>query len=63
MPVVVEEGLEHIQHPGHLCEDKDPVMTGLEFPQQHVKVLQLATVILYKARVRELCHHGCHDRV
>ena len=40
--VVVEELLQHVQHPRHLGEDEHPVAARLQPPQQRVEGLQLA---------------------
>ena len=54
--VVVEEGLEHIKHLGHLGEDEHPVPAGLQGTEQVCENLQLAAVILDQPSVRSL--HG-----
>ena len=40
--MVVEEGLQNIQHLGHLSEDEHPVAAHLQLTQQHIQRLQLA---------------------
>ena len=40
--MVVEEGLEDVQHSCHLREDQHPMVPGLQSPQQDVQRLQLA---------------------
>ena len=46
MPVVVEEGLEDVEHPRHLREDEDAVAVPLQLAQQPTQRLQLAAVVL-----------------
>lgn len=38
--VVVEELLQHVQHPRHLSEDQHPMAAGLQLPQQSVERLK-----------------------
>ena len=52
--MVVEEGLEHVKHLGHLSEDQHPVPPGLQGAQQVCQDLQLAAVILDQPSVRSL---------
>lgn len=40
--MVVEEGLQNVQHLGHLSEDEHPVAAHLQLTQQHIQRLQLA---------------------
>ena len=54
--MVVEEGLEHIKHLGHLGEDEHPVPAGLQGAQQVCEDLQLAAVVLDQPSVGSL--HG-----
>ena len=46
VPVVVEEGLEDVEHPRHLREDEDAVAVPLQLAQQPTQRLQLAAVVL-----------------
>ena len=52
--MVVEEGLQHVQHLGHLGEDQHPVPTALQGSEQRCQDLQLATVVLDQPSVRSL---------
>ena len=52
--MVVEEGLKHVKHLGHLGEDQHPVPTGLQGAQQICQNLQLAAVVLDQPGVRSL---------
>lgn len=53
VPVQVKERLQDVQHAGHLREDEASVPTTLALVQQLGQPLQLATVPLQQAAVRE----------
>ena len=40
--MVVKEGLQNIQHLGHLSEDEHAVAASFQLTQQHIQGLQLA---------------------
>lgn len=57
MAVEIEEGLEDVQHFGHLGEYQHSVSLCLQFPQKAVQRLQFPAIVLNEAGIGELGHH------
>lgn len=55
--VVVEELLQHVQHPRHLSEDQHPVAAGLQLPQQSVERLKFTCTHTHTQQVEIVSHH------
>ncbi len=49
----VEELLKDVENFGHLGKDKGTMTASLELPQEGVKTLELATIVLEEALIWE----------